>query len=276
VVVSRARGQLGADLIASTPTGYRLTLTEDQVDASAVLLSAAASAQRARAGDHAAALASAEAGLALWAGPPARARLLQGPRPARSLVALRRLPPAPPDTLIRAIAVVLGTAPENRSALYELCDSDQPLVAGAANGIVSYYWGNEGDPERALRAARRALEAFEQCKFPYLQAVGHSRISELCLQVERGDEARRHLTTALPVLERLGAWSDLVGVRWWLVLANMQLGAVDEAEHWLEQTEPSRTSRSARSPTAWGSEPRSCSPAARSRPACACGDEPST
>jgi hypothetical protein len=54
--------------------------------------------------------------------------------------------------------------------------------------------------------------------------------------VERGDEARRHLTAVLPVLERLGAWSDLVGVCWWLVLANLQLGAVDEAEHWLEQT----------------------------------------
>src|SRR4029450_12759892 len=54
----------------------------------------------------------------------------RGPPPARSLVAPRRLPPPPPDTLIRAIAVVLGTAPENRSALYELCDSDQPLVAG--------------------------------------------------------------------------------------------------------------------------------------------------
>jgi predicted ATPase/DNA-binding SARP family transcriptional activator/tetratricopeptide (TPR) repeat protein len=163
--------------------------------------------------------------------------LLQGPRPARSLVALRRLPPAPPDTLLRAIAIVLGTAPEDRSALYELGDSDEPLVAGAANGIVSYYWENEGDLERALQAARRMLEAFEQQKFPYLQAVGHSRISELSLQVERADEARRHLTAVLPVLERLGAWSDLVGIRWWLVLANLQLGAVDEAEHWLEQTE---------------------------------------
>jgi predicted ATPase/DNA-binding SARP family transcriptional activator len=162
--------------------------------------------------------------------------LLQGPRPARSLVALRRLPPAPPDTLIRAVAIVLGTAPENRSALYELCDSGEPLVAGAANGIVSYYWENEGDLERALRAARRTLEAFGHSKFPYLEAVGHSRISELCLLLERGDEARRHLTAVLPVLERLGARSDLVGVCWWLVLANLQLGAVDEAEHWLEQT----------------------------------------
>ena len=44
IIVSRTRAQLGADVIASTPTGYRLTLTEDQVDTSAVLRSASASA----------------------------------------------------------------------------------------------------------------------------------------------------------------------------------------------------------------------------------------
>ena len=68
VVVSRARAQLGADVIASTPTGYRLALAEDQVDTAAVLRSASASARHAQAGDHAAALAHAEAGLALWDG----------------------------------------------------------------------------------------------------------------------------------------------------------------------------------------------------------------
>ena len=68
IIVSRARAQLGADVIASIPTGYRLALTEDQVDTSAVLRSASASAARAQAGDQAAALAHAEAGLALWQG----------------------------------------------------------------------------------------------------------------------------------------------------------------------------------------------------------------
>jgi DNA-binding SARP family transcriptional activator len=53
VVVSRARAQLGADLIVSTPSGYRLSLGEDQVDAAAVLTSASASARCSRAGDHA-------------------------------------------------------------------------------------------------------------------------------------------------------------------------------------------------------------------------------
>jgi predicted ATPase/DNA-binding SARP family transcriptional activator len=164
--------------------------------------------------------------------------LLEGPRAVRSLVALRRLPPAPPDTLVRAVAVVLGAAPEDRSALYKLCDSDEPLVAGTATSVVSYFWENEGDLDSALKAARRTLEAFEQRKLPYLQAVAHARISELSLQAERGEEARRHLLAAMPVLEQIGNWPDLVGVRWWMVLASLQVGDVDEAEHWLEQTSP--------------------------------------
>ena len=164
--------------------------------------------------------------------------LIEGPRAVRSLVALQRLPPAPPDTMIRAAAVVLGAAPRDRSALYALCDSDEPLVAGAANGVVTYFFENVGDLDSALNAARRSLEAFEQRKLPYLQAGAHARISELCLQVERGEEARRHLLAALPVMERLGNWSAVVGLRWWLVLASLQVGDVDEAEHWLEQTAP--------------------------------------
>ncbi|WP_141580287.1 BTAD domain-containing putative transcriptional regulator [Actinomadura sp. WMMA1423] len=70
VVVSRARSQLGADVIAGTPTGYRIGLEESAVDASAVLLAASASARRSRDGDHAGALAHAEDGLALFDGPP--------------------------------------------------------------------------------------------------------------------------------------------------------------------------------------------------------------
>src|SRR6266536_298693 len=165
--------------------------------------------------------------------------LIHGPRAVRSLVALRRLPPAPPDTLAWAVVAVLGTAPEDRSTLRELCDSDAPLVAGAANGLASYLWENEGDLDSALKAAERMLEAFES-RVPWLGALAHGRISELCLQLERGDEAQHHLRAALPVLEKLGAWSDAVGIHWWMVLANLQIGAVDEAERWLERTAPHR------------------------------------
>jgi DNA-binding SARP family transcriptional activator len=68
VLVSRARARLGPGVIVSTPGGYRLALREDQIDASAVLLSASESEKRSRAGDHLAALRHAEAGLALCEG----------------------------------------------------------------------------------------------------------------------------------------------------------------------------------------------------------------
>ncbi|MDX6314315.1 MAG: hypothetical protein QOF44_3779, partial [Streptomyces sp.] len=103
VLVSRARAQLGADVIAITPTGYRLTLAEDQVDSSALLLHAAAGADRARAGDHAGSLAAAEAGLALWEGTPDGAGDTDDP------VAALRTERAPVrGTLVRAQALALA------------------------------------------------------------------------------------------------------------------------------------------------------------------------
>jgi predicted ATPase len=68
ILVSRARARLGPGVIVSTPAGYRLSLREDQIDASAVLLSVSESEKRSQAGDHLAALEQAEAGLALCDG----------------------------------------------------------------------------------------------------------------------------------------------------------------------------------------------------------------
>src|ERR1700691_5959329 len=70
VLVSRARARLGPGVIVNTPGGYRLALRQDQIDASAVLLSAGDSQKASRAGDHLAALRHAEAGLALFQGAP--------------------------------------------------------------------------------------------------------------------------------------------------------------------------------------------------------------
>jgi tetratricopeptide (TPR) repeat protein len=164
--------------------------------------------------------------------------LVQGPRAVRSLIALRRLPPAPPDTLTRAAAIVLAAAAQGRSALLELCDSDEPLVASAAGGIASYLFESEGDADGALKSAERMLEALERRRIQWMWALTHCRIAELYMQVDRAAEAQPHLQMALPVLERLGLWSDVVGVRWWMVLTNLQLGDVDEAERWLEQAAP--------------------------------------
>ncbi|MEU9099909.1 BTAD domain-containing putative transcriptional regulator [Streptomyces sp. NPDC048361] len=167
-----------------------------------------------------------------------------GPHAVRQLVTLRRLPAAEPDTLVRALDAVLRALPEvhppHYERLLELCASDKPLLAGVAECFASYVWEYERDVDRALASARRGLTALTGLGNPATEMLGHGRIGELCLQTERGEEAYRHLMAALAVLERTGDWADAAGwydaagVRWALVLACLQRGEIDEAEHWLE------------------------------------------
>jgi predicted ATPase/DNA-binding SARP family transcriptional activator len=164
--------------------------------------------------------------------------LADGPRAVRPLVALRRLPPAPPDTIGRATTFVILTALEGEPALRRLSDSDEPLVAFAANAVVTYLLESEGDIDGALKTARRTLAALEDQGLPWALAGAHGRIAELCMQAERPADAKRHVLAALPFAEKMESWQDVVGMRWWLVLTNLQLGAVDEAERWLEQAVP--------------------------------------
>ncbi|NUT24637.1 MAG: AfsR/SARP family transcriptional regulator [Streptomyces sp.] len=156
----------------------------------------------------------------------------------RALVTLRRLPPAEPDTLVRAMATVLCALPEvlaDHDALDALCVGDAPLLAGVANWVAGYVWEGERDMERALDAARRAVAALGDRDIPLLRIWPASRLAELCLETERGAEALVHMRAALDALEGYGEWGDMVGLRWGMMLANLQTGDLDAAEHWLEQ-----------------------------------------
>ncbi|WP_149827847.1 ATP-binding protein [Streptomyces tailanensis] len=160
-----------------------------------------------------------------------------GPHAVRHLVTLRRLPPAPPDTLARALAAVLcavpGIHPPEYARLRELCDADEPLLAGVASCVASYVWEAEHDVERALEYARRMLDTVVPLGNPAMQLLSRGRLGELCLQSERGAEAYEHLRAALDAFDEFGAWSDTIGVHAGLVLACLQRGEVDEAEYWL-------------------------------------------
>ncbi|MEV6873038.1 BTAD domain-containing putative transcriptional regulator [Amycolatopsis sp. NPDC051128] len=158
--------------------------------------------------------------------------LLRTPAARRTLVTVRRLPPAPPDDPVRAIQTALG-APDGQ-ALRRLCDSEQPLLAGMASYIASYARESVNDLEGALREARRMLARLEIDGMPLPVALAHSRVDELCLQVEPGDEALRHIDVALSLLEDLGARATSTRGRWAKVLANLQRGAFDEAERGLQ------------------------------------------
>ncbi|MEU7711371.1 BTAD domain-containing putative transcriptional regulator [Micromonospora chalcea] len=166
----------------------------------------------------------------------AHSLMIAGRRATRSLVVLRRLPPPPTDDLVGAMATVLGAIPEivaDPAALAALRAHPQPLVAAMANGLASYLLEQAGRPDDALDAARRMLDALAHRPIPWLRVLVHSRIGELCMQTERSTEARDHLTAALDLLADSGPWWDRLQIRWSLVLVNLGLGEVDEAERWL-------------------------------------------
>ncbi|MBS2964288.1 hypothetical protein KGA66_14605 [Actinocrinis puniceicyclus] len=174
------------------------------------------------------------------------ALILRHPAAARALVCLRRLPPAPPDTPARATAVVLSVLAEARAeqlpTLRLLCESQEPLLAAMANTVAGFVWQSVNDPDSALKAARRTLAAFDghERRLPWFRVVTHSRIGELCLELGRGDEAHEHFAATLSLLEAMPglngfeSGSSAARVRCAMVLADLQRGAVDEAEHWLE------------------------------------------
>jgi DNA-binding SARP family transcriptional activator len=175
VVVSRVRAQLGSDIIARTSTGYRLTVGEDRLDTSAVLLSASASAQLSRAGDHVAALAHAEAGLALWEtaedsdpglADPLSVLRAQRASTYRSLVCARALALSRLGRHAEAIEPLTGVArawPRDEEVLLELLRCEAATV-GPAAALARYDTYRRSlreelgtDPGRALQAGYRQL-----------------------------------------------------------------------------------------------------------------------
>lgn len=159
--------------------------------------------------------------------------LLRGPRPLRLLAVLRRLPPPAPESLIGAVQIALGAC--DTQALERLGDSDRPLVASIANYALSSARADAGDQAGALRASRRMLALLGENGQPWLRGMAHARIGQFCLQLEPGETAFRELSAARVIAEQIGARASATRARWALVPANLQRGALDEAERGLEE-----------------------------------------
>ncbi|RZQ61273.1 ATP-binding protein [Amycolatopsis suaedae] len=144
--------------------------------------------------------------------------MIQGPRAVRSLVVLKRLPPAKPDTLARAAAALLcGEA-----------DTGEPLLIAAANFLESHIRESELDLPGALAAARTAQEQAERAA-PWVQLSTRVRLGELCLHEGEIDEARHHFTAAYELFP-----DDIAHVAVSLVHTHLQAGDLDAAEWWLD------------------------------------------
>ncbi|MEV6605251.1 BTAD domain-containing putative transcriptional regulator [Kutzneria sp. NPDC051319] len=161
---------------------------------------------------------------------------VQGPRAVRALAVLRRLPPAPPTTLLRAVAICAVTPGEQYPAL---CESDEPLLAAVANLFMTYLYEVECDIENALAAAHRALVLFDQGPPSWIRISVHARYAELCLQAGRPEDALAQVHVVLALLGDQPGWPTEAGVRWGAVVACLQLGDTDQAERWFAEVAPS-------------------------------------
>lgn len=202
---------------------------------------------------------------------------LHGPRALRSLVTLRRLPQAPPSTVIRALATVLRATPDvlgsDRTALEQLCGSPEPLLAGVANGVASHVWEHDEDPDRAVAAAERMAVAFDDQALPWARVLAHSRVAELRMRAGQGDRALRHAAAALRALEGADEPSDVLQLQWVMALASLQVGAVDAPSAGRsDRRGAGPTRRTTWSPSTSSCGRRSRSPGARSTPGCGGGD----
>ncbi|MEV8410316.1 BTAD domain-containing putative transcriptional regulator [Streptomyces niveus] len=153
-----------------------------------------------------------------------------GPRASRALVALRRLPTAPPDTLIRATALALTGGP----GAGPRTDGSAPLLTAVTSAFDSFVRESEGDLPGALAAAGRMLDASDVAAVPWVWIIAHARVGELSARSGRIEQERSHYEAMLPVLEGLNARPDVVGVHAALALIGLQLGDVDDAERQLD------------------------------------------
>lgn len=155
---------------------------------------------------------------------------------ARMLYALRRLPPAEPDTPIRAMATVLATpgvfAPD-QAVLRALFDGGPRHVTALAGLLLSYLAEQDGDLPSAIEVCLPTLDTWATDATPWPWVLALARLGELTLRVERSEEALAYFTEGVRLLDEMGVPRDVVGLYWGVMLANLQLGNLDEAEYWL-------------------------------------------
>ncbi|TDC55718.1 AfsR/SARP family transcriptional regulator [Actinomadura sp. KC345] len=167
--------------------------------------------------------------------------LMKGPRPTRTLVALRRLPPVPPTSLIRAMATLMAAGPEildpdgGAAVLDRMCASGEPRLAALANCVTGYIRERDGDLTGALAATETMLTTSGGPDTPWLGLLAHSRLGELLMQLDQGERAAHHLRVSLDLLKRNG-WRDMFGLLWALAGAELSTGDVERAEGWLDQS----------------------------------------
>jgi len=156
--------------------------------------------------------------------------------PIRALLA--RLGPG--DSRIAGVVrVLLAHDPDGadgfEARLEQLVQESDPAVAGPAGQWLSHVRENRGDPAGAVQAAERALARADDEAGPWSEAMLHTQLAQLTMQLGDRESAVAHARAALPVMHRLGATDDEVQLRALLGLCAIAEGDLAEAEAELQR-----------------------------------------
>jgi predicted ATPase/tetratricopeptide (TPR) repeat protein len=160
----------------------------------------------------------------------------QAPGTARMLYVLRRLPPATPDTAPRALATVLAhqdVFAADRATLRAFVGGGEPHAAAVAGIMLSYLAEQEADLPAAIDACAPMLAAWATSATPWLWILSLARLGELVMRADGSEAALAYFAEAIRLLDDIGAPRDVVGLYWGMMLANLRLGRLEDAEHWL-------------------------------------------
>ncbi|RJQ68887.1 AfsR/SARP family transcriptional regulator [Pseudonocardiaceae bacterium YIM PH 21723] len=149
----------------------------------------------------------------------------------RILVTLRRLPPAPPGSTAGAWAAALEAAPYP-DKIMRLCDDPDPLIAAAANGVISYLLENSHGPAAAFPHVQRMHAVFATHEMPWVRLYANGRMSEVSLALGRGQEAYEYVEASYREVAVMGTGNSSQ-LALGLVLASLMIGDVDQAERTL-------------------------------------------
>jgi predicted ATPase/DNA-binding SARP family transcriptional activator len=138
------------------------------------------------------------------------------------------------DERARGIVAVLGAQrfddlEGTLERLRELGDGPDRYAAMQALMWLAHYLENNGDPEQSIDYGTRALERCTPEDGPSFPALLRTIIGGLHAQLGQHAEAAPYLVAALPDLERLGAYDDVIQARAMLAAAAMVEGRLDDA-----------------------------------------------
>ncbi len=140
--------------------------------------------------------------------------------------------------VLLALAVAAPPGDDAETRLAQLTtDADRHTRLNAL-AWLAHQRENSGDTRASALAADQALALATPQDGPWLAAMLHTRLADLCTQLGELPAARAHARAALPVMERLGADDDVAQLRVLLAIDAINEGRLEVAERYLAMIGP--------------------------------------